>query len=148
MEVQDKIFNLWVNTLKSPTINKYERAEAIKEYMKSHNLSIRSFGEKFDIPKSTVEDWLLVLKIEKGEYKELINEGRSHTEVYRMLRDNKRIDIPKTTKVERNLLVTIRDLNQTKNVKKTSENIDEILDDLKKAINTFEFRLERFRNGK
>jgi hypothetical protein len=70
-------------------INKFERAYLLKQFLESEEVSIRSAGVLLDISKSTLEDWLLWNKIGESEYQELINQGVSHTDIYRSLRDNK-----------------------------------------------------------
>ena len=91
-DVIDKLKVFFINDLRKPEFDKFERARLIKDYMGSHKLSIRRFASEFGFAKSTVEDWLLWNKISEDEYKEKIDSGFEHVEVYRGLRSNKRID--------------------------------------------------------
>ncbi len=93
MEVSNEIVeNLFLDFQKKD-INKFMRGEIIKKYILENELSGRQFAKNFNIPKSTIEDWLLWTKISKEQYNTLKESGLTHTEIYRTLRDNKDKDV-------------------------------------------------------
>lgn len=71
-------------------LDKFERAYLLREYIDSQNSSIRKVALELDIPRSTIEDWLLWNRITKPEYDELISQGVAHKDIYRSLRENKK----------------------------------------------------------
>jgi len=89
MEVPEDLVHNWLCDLKKKNINQFERAKIIKLYMKEKSLSGRGFAKEFGIPKSSVEDWLLWLKLSEVEYIKYIEEGKTHTDIYRALRNNR-----------------------------------------------------------
>lgn len=81
----------FIMDLKKKNIDRYERAEIIKDYIKKEKISQREFGRIFDIPKSTVEDWLLITKLPKEEYEEVKTQNNlNDTDMYRLLRNNRK----------------------------------------------------------
>ena len=81
----------YIMDLKKKDIDRYERAEIMKEYIEKEKISQREFGRRFNIPKSTVEDWLLVTKISKEEYKEVKTKNNlTDSDMYRLLRKSKK----------------------------------------------------------
>jgi hypothetical protein len=82
----------YVHDLNKPKIDHFERAAIIRTILDDHHISIREFARRFNIPKSTVEDWLLFNKITPLEYEGLIHEGMTHTQIYHHLRASKKID--------------------------------------------------------
>ena len=89
MEVPiDVVENLFFEFQKKD-INKFMRGQIIKNYMSENKLSGRQFSKNFNLPKSTVEDWLLWTKITSNEYENFKKQGMTHTNIYKMLRYNK-----------------------------------------------------------
>jgi IS30 family transposase len=71
-------------------LDKFERAFMIRDYLERNNISVRSFAKKRNIPKSTIDDWLLYNRITEEHYQKLISEGKNHKEIYKALRRNKK----------------------------------------------------------
>lgn len=138
-----KLFQRYLCDLKKMDLDKFERAKLIKDYMDKNNLSGRAFAKEFEIPKSTVEDWLLWNKITPARRDELKSKGYSESDVYRLIRDNKTKDITDMTEFDHTLDKAIRVLNSSKSAEKISPYTKEKIDLLIKAINTFKFRLEK-----
>lgn len=95
------VFNFLLDCRKKE-IDKWQRAIILREYLDSHSLSQRQLAEQLGIPKSTIEDWLLWGRLTKEEYKRLKNKGLNHTQIYRLLRDNKKR--PKSSFVNKSVL--------------------------------------------
>lgn len=90
MDITSKklIFN-YLTDFKKKEISHKERAQLIQQYLDNTGKSIRALARDLDMPKSTVEDWLLWNKISKEKIKSLKVEGYTHTEIYKGLRNNK-----------------------------------------------------------
>ena len=87
--------------LKKREIDSYERAKIIRSEMDSWNphLSVRGFAKKFNIPSSTVFDWLLPLNLEEDEFKNLEKKvGPAKT--MKLLRDKKASELSKKPKID------------------------------------------------
>lgn len=82
------VYNYLVDQ-KKKEINHFERAEIICKYLKDTKTSIRKLAEELEISKSTIEDWMLWNRFSRDEIKILQTKGYSHTEIYRLLRNNK-----------------------------------------------------------
>lgn len=80
----------YVMDLKKPELDPFERASIISGVIEENNWSQREFARQFNIPKSTVEDWLLFNRIEPQEYDDLVKSGVTPTQIYRDLRDRKK----------------------------------------------------------
>jgi len=93
-----KLTERYVYDLKKPELDHFERAEAIAEYLRDKRISIRSFAIGFNIPKSTVEDWLLWNRITRKEYNDFKGKGMTHLGIYKTLRDGK--SVPKEEMME------------------------------------------------
>jgi transposase len=136
------LFGRYIHELKSPEINKYQRASMIKEYIVFENLSIRQFANVFNIHRSTVEDWLLPLRVSEDKYNEL-NSILPKKSVYKILRNHKLEDITelKTCSMKIKQFIVFIKSEAYKEFNHDKDFMD-ILDELKKAVNYFEFRVE------
>jgi len=74
---------------KKPNINQFQRAKLLKGYLITTGLSKRAFAEKFNISRSTIEDWLLWNNITPQDYTDLKKKGMMHLEIYKLLRTGK-----------------------------------------------------------
>ena len=92
--IKNKMYESVIIDFTKPEIDRFTRAKIIREYLSSNNISGREFGKRFNLPKSTVEDWLLWEKVDEKQFKELEQLGFGKSEVYKFLRNNK-----KSTKV-------------------------------------------------
>jgi len=88
---ETKLTEHYIWELRKPTIDKFERAQILKEYMRDNQLSGRGFAAKFGFKKSTIEDWLLWNKLTEAQFKKMIRRGLTETNIYRLLRDNKSV---------------------------------------------------------
>lgn len=79
------IYNLLCD-YKKKVVDKFELAYIVRTYMTDHKLSERGLGKVFAIPKSTINDILLWESITQKEYDGYIDEGYTHTDIYRSLR--------------------------------------------------------------
>ena len=97
--MKDEIFIVlaegFVQELKKPSIDRFERAIIIRRLLDEQQISIREFSRKYGFSKSTVEDWLLYNKITEAEYNGLVQKGVKPTDIYRGLRDHKTSSSPK-----------------------------------------------------
>ena len=83
------IFNYFVD-FKKKSVNKKERADMLANYLDKTGMSQRALAEEIGLPHSTVQDWLLLSRLEESEYEALVAKGMTDTDIYRMLRDNKK----------------------------------------------------------
>jgi len=100
------LLNNYLVDLKKKEIDKFQRAKILEITMKEFRLSQRALGEKIGVPHSTIQDWLLITKLDEDEYKQLKEQGLNDTEIYRELRNNKNIPkeiIIEQTKINRDL---------------------------------------------
>jgi len=93
----------YVRDLTKPEIDKFERATILRAAIIDSGLSIRGFGEKYGINKSTVEDWLLYNRISEQEYNKLVASGVSPKSIYKTLRGDKK-NLPSLEKIDIELL--------------------------------------------
>lgn len=89
METNNKlVFNFLIDLTKKD-IDKFNRAVIIRQYLNDEKISIRELGRRLNVPKSTLEDWLLYNKLSKEKYDELKSNGFSTMKIYKSLRENK-----------------------------------------------------------
>jgi Trp operon repressor len=91
MQVPDELVFNFLCDLKKKDIDPLQRSRIIQKYMEENALSQRELSKQMGIPHSTIQDWLLFLRVSEEEYKELLNKGVKHTEIYRQLRNNKKM---------------------------------------------------------
>lgn len=158
-------------------LNDREFAVMLKEYMDDNNyISQRQLGRDLNIPHSTIQDWLLPLRLENKEYKQMKDNGLSETEIYRQLRNNKKTDkkkllkktkqdvlLEEIEKLDKNKessdigdIFVIRELKKMENISKrilyeikhfTYDNKSEIINKLKDVKNTLN-RIEMYLDKK
>lgn len=142
-EVKNQLTERYILDLQKKELDPFDRAATIRSYMEDNNLSIRAFGKKFMLNKSTVEDWLLWNKIPEEKYDSLRAAGVSHTQIYRELR---------ARKTEANLKLEETDVlisrwtkeiqGHAKKATKT-ERTEHLLSQLRNAINLLHMELDR-----
>jgi len=145
-EGKDILTQRYIMDLKKSDVDCFMRAKIIKNYLKNHNLSGRAFATKFNIPKSTVEDWLLFDKLKKEDYTKMKDSGLNQTEIYRTLRNRKKEvikDIVQETKFEYDLKTCIGLLRPHINIAKLSANVSSLITDLQDIINRIKMRLDK-----
>jgi transposase len=85
---EEILFNYMLD-LRKKDINRYERAKLIQKYLHDNKISQRQLAKEIGVPHSTIQDWLLVIRLEPEEYETMKDKGLSDTDVYRHLRNNK-----------------------------------------------------------
>jgi len=90
-ELGTKLKMSYVCDLRKPDIDRLERATIIRSLLDDNGWSGRQLAKELNIPKSTIEDWLLFERVNEQNYKELRKKGVGDTEIYRMLRNSKNI---------------------------------------------------------
>lgn len=143
-DVQDILAETFIHTSKSPTHNKLKRAKVYKALVEKSGLSVRAFARMHDIPKSTLEDWMLWAKLEETDLDKLKESGMTETQVYRGLRGSK--GETEVHELDLKIEALINDLNSSQIEHKASKVTYEKLDLLKKAVERAKFRLEK-KNG-
>ena len=58
MDIPEDVMEVFMNALKNPDITKERRAEIIGQYKEKTGLSNRKLGEVFNMPYSTIQDYL------------------------------------------------------------------------------------------
>jgi transcriptional regulator with XRE-family HTH domain len=71
MEIDDEIFYNIVQDFKKKNITTKQKGELIKAYIEENNISAREFGRRFEIPHSTVQDYLSLRQ--KDKYHSLLH---------------------------------------------------------------------------
>lgn len=135
---QDLVIKLkerYVKDLQKPGIDKFERAKIIRSLLNDKKMSIREMAKQYDIPRSTIEDWLLYEKIDEGTYKELVDKGLTPKSIYQSLREGKR-DPPTTNPVDI-FLIEVRNKIRSLKPEQASSNTKLFLDELVNAANSF-----------
>ena len=144
-EINNKLTKQYLVDLKKPKIDKYERALIIKDYMNEYNLSIRAFALKFGFHKSTVEDWLLPLKVTKEKYLDLLR-NNPKKDIYKYLRNNKLEGLNEINTLNEDLKILNEKaktfINRIPNNKITKSTLDAIFD-VEKTISYIKFRAEQ-----
>lgn len=144
--IEEQLAERFIWDLKKPDIDRVDRALIIKKYMNKHKISGREFARRFDIPKSTIEDWLLFLKISKQELKELEKKGFGRKDIYKKLRSSKHLSNRGSQKINFNIaemrLDRIIELLDTFPCKRNYNfEIQEKLNKIKDLINKLELSL-------
>jgi len=136
------LFESFIYQLNAPKIDKYSKAEIISRYMIDNNLSQRELGRLTNIPHNTIQDWLLPLRIDKEEYNEM-QRKMSVTDIYKSLRESKKRDIRTVPEIMVKIVAFTSSL-KTYDYKyiKYDDDFIQIMDQLKKAITYFEFKVE------
>ena len=147
MEMNKSIMLNYLIDLTKKDINKFERASLIREYLQETRMSIRALAKQINIPKSTIEDWLLYNHMNEEEYKKCLDSGLTITQIYSTLRKNKgEKTINKTNIMDKQLEEISTNLNRifhlASDEKRTPETI-EIIRKIKNITNRIEMRLEQ-----
>lgn len=87
--VNNLLFNSFLD-MRKKEINKHQRAKLLEKYMQDTGVSGRGLAEQLGIPKSTLQDWLMINRITEDDYNAYLDKGFSETDIYRMLRNNKK----------------------------------------------------------
>lgn len=95
MEIDNEIMIYVLDGFKRKDVNKQSKAKFIKKAMKELNLSNRKFAQEFNIPLTTLKDWIVFDKISDDEYQEYIKKGLTESEIFRILRNTKKEDVVK-----------------------------------------------------
>ena len=137
----------YIMDLKKPEITKWERATIVKQYLDDNNMSIRGFGIKFNIPKSTIEDWLLYRNVTQKQYNNMIRKGYGHKQIYKLLRENKGTefkDIVTTTPFDYEVKrLSLKIGKQCTTQSEVSKQTPDLLDHLIKESNRLLMKIER-----
>lgn len=146
VEGLEDIFYNMIFDLRKKEIDPFTRAKAIRYIMKKKNLSIRRFAIKFDLNKSTVEDWLLYERINQKTYKKMKANGLSKTDIYRTLRDNKKeedIVFMKKTKVDLELINIIKIMKAVLHEPHYSIETKNLIFEVRNLLNLLEMNLDK-----
>ena len=120
-----QITEQFLTDISKKPIPKYDKALIIQHYMTQNKItSQRTLAKKFNIPKSTLSDILLPLKLTRKDYEELEKNGFSKTEIYTHLRNNTPLEkkttfdeiVIKFTKKVRSNIWTLNNSKQTINL--------------------------------
>lgn len=140
--MNETLFKNYIHQLKAPKTDKYERAKIIYAYINEKGITQREFARRFGMHHNTIQDWLLPLRLPEHQYKNLV-ENHSITDIYRVLRSTKEIDIDKSSGFEKELLFILNKISKLKHNAEFSLQAKETLNDIKKQLNYLEFRMEK-----
>ena len=145
MKNYETLFEHFAYTLKRPELDQRTRAEIIQDYMDNQNISQREFARKFGLKHSTVQDWLRILKLSLIDENALLDSGMTRTDLYKALRNSSSGELQEMCELDFKITALTDALSRTETTRKVSKITADKIDLLKKAINTFEFRLEKAR---
>lgn len=111
-----KLTELYIYDLRKPDIDRFERADIIRKYMKDNKLSYDKMCEQFGIKKSTLFGWLMYgQKITEKQYNDLKDSGLTETQIFNRLK-KKNFDT-----------VSTKDLVEEFNIKFLRSDLDALL---------------------
>jgi transposase len=142
---EELIFNYLLDQRKKE-ISKWDRAKLIGNYIREQNISQRELARRLGMPKSTIEDWLLLDRLTKDQYNTL-KKRSGDRDIYRMLRNNKQKTVQEImqppTNLDKILQKAIQDLKGVRYVPTTSvqtivllKQLQDILSGLTVKLNT------------
>lgn len=81
MELNQKlVYNYLIECGKKKEIDSYERATILKEYLRVNNISIHGLAKDLGMPYTTLNDWLIPLKLSKEEFNKSVEQkGKANT---------------------------------------------------------------------
>lgn len=85
MKITNEIFENVIIDWRKKDIPKVDKAKFIRAFMRKEDLSLRTFCKRFDIPKTTVHDWLLYEKVDPRVLRQLEKKGKTPTQIHRAL---------------------------------------------------------------
>jgi len=143
------LFNQWVHhDLKKPEVDAYERAELIQKYLDENEMSQYQFARKFNIPQTTIQAWLTILKLEEDEYKKYEARGKTFSQIYKIARVPKLKQYAGVSSLEEDIISICTRLKCKRTLQRTKlENMPELLDQLEKSISCCKFRLEAIKKS-
>jgi len=86
MEIDTNIIENIVIDFRKKDINPSQKAELVKAVMKEKKLSLRAFCKEFDIPKTTVNNWLKWGLLSPEKIKKYEEQGYTRTEIWEGLK--------------------------------------------------------------
>lgn len=152
--MQEIIFNYMLD-LRKKDIDKHDRAKIIDEYLKANNISQRELARQLGIPHVTLQDWLMMTRLPKRQYTELLDEGITETKIYKVLRahkDKKGSEIVKIaletqdeTSLDLKLIAMTKELSSYIHKPEVSSDTSYLLSRLKNVINKIEMYISKRR---
>jgi len=89
--IDNVLFNFFLD-MRKKDIDKRQRAVLLAKYLKDNKMSQRELGKELGIPHSTIQDWLMINRISEEQYQQYLDDGLTETDIYRMLRNNKKAE--------------------------------------------------------
>jgi hypothetical protein len=89
ISINKLLFNFFLDH-KKKEIDKIERANLLRKYIRDNNISERQLAKELGMSHSTLQDWCMYSRISREEYDSLIKKGYSNKQIYKVLRSNKR----------------------------------------------------------
>jgi hypothetical protein len=86
MQINESIINSMLYQWQSPDVDKYERARFLANYLLESKLTHIQFCDKFKVPKSTLEGWLVYRKLTPLQFQECVKAGCSETHIHNSLK--------------------------------------------------------------
>lgn len=79
----------YVLDLIKPDVDAFKRAAIIQSLIEEKGWTQRELARRFNVPHSTVQDWLLFNTIAEEEYNKMLKSGFKQTDIYRTLREKR-----------------------------------------------------------
>lgn len=96
IEMKDVNYKLqlgYVMDLKKPEIDRFERAEIVKEILATKKITLRELAKELNVGASTISGWLKWNTISEEEYLALKYKGMTKSDVTNMLKKTKIRDV-------------------------------------------------------
>ncbi len=146
-EIHDNLTFNYLIDQKKKKVNNLARAKLIRNYLKKNHMSAGKLAFELEIPKSTVQDWLLWEKLTEADYRTLKHRLESDTSIYRLLRNNRKksaVSLIEKTAELTNIHQIKKLVKQLLNNPPKDKNLIVELEDIKNTINRVIMRMERY----
>jgi DNA-binding transcriptional regulator YiaG len=147
MEISDELAENIIFDFRKKDIPKCEKAKFIKEFMTKENLSLREFSKKYNLPKTTVHDWLDYLNTSEDEIKTFKDMGYSDTSIRTILAQNHKLikqEVDKKgTEMDRALEESIKKLSKYIRHPITSDYSLDLIIKLRDVVNRIKLTIEK-----
>lgn len=151
MNVPEEIIYNFLIELKKKEVDPIGKAKLIREYCENKKLSIRGLAKELGMSHSTLADWVDYERIDKKEYKKLVDKGVNKKTIYKMLRETrgKTDTLQSVMEIEINLIIKeteIRLKSYVNNPIYDNKTI-ELIRDLRNILNRLELHIEKKQKG-
>jgi len=134
-EVVEKLKESYIKDLSKPNIDKFERAELLKKFMKRQGYSLGDMCKIFGFKKGTLSGWLKWDELGKEKYEQLKKTGMTESDITNMLKGE-------NSTVEGQFLMLIKTMTHfmDRNTIKVDKDLKEEMTKLRNKLQTLIYR--------